>query len=465
MTDLHSPLVAPILQNDPPVPGNPAAGFLFQEVCRGRDLRVSAARLAKLGMPSDEIDRACSLATTRISELGVPIESMSHGISLGQGVSENFVSWSMPASLGGDIKLTSPCKGVTVIDGFLSDSAFSLYQKSLSKIPLKFGKTSRSSPGEVPETGFWFAPLALYSDAGSKVDLSRTRAFKSLNMLDELWSHATSFTGARNLVRVYTNAQTYGTDPVVHTDDSAFYRSICNEETIPKTILIYMNEQWDCDWGGETSFFSDSGEIIASVLPKKGRAVIFDGTIRHGARPLSRYFTGMRQILVFKTTCFSVDCVTPPYEWVNSLVYGIPHSKTMFYTHLAGTAGILRTLGFDDYLVWAGLCHALYGTYYFNGGLKVDRATLTEKIGVKAESLVHLFCSLEKRTSRLLEGSVDCSELEYRDLLLIEYANMIEQAPRHENIRENKTVEKICQVLRDRFSMELPLNVPSWPAV
>lgn len=465
MTDLYSPLLAPVLQSDPPVPGNTAAGFLFQEMCRGRDLQLSAGRLSKIGLSAEDLDVASSLASARFRDLGGQSESLLQGISLGPGVSENFVSWSMPPFLGGDIKITAPCKGVTVIDGFLSDAAFDLYHKSLSKIPLKFGKTTRSSPGDFLETGFWFAPLALYSDARSKVDLARTRAFKSLNMLDELWSHATSFTGARNLARVYTNAQTYGTDPIVHTDDSSFYRTICNEETIPKTILIYMNEEWNCDWGGETAFFSDTGDIIASVLPKKGRAVVFDGTIRHGARPLSRYFTGMRQILVFKTTCFSVNCGTPPYEWVNGLVYGIPHSKTLFYTHLAGTAGILRMLGFDDYLVWAGLCHALYGTYYFNGGVQVDRATLTEKIGTKAESLVHLFCSLEHRTARLLEGSVACSEIEYRDLLLIEYANMVEQAPRYEKIRENKTIEKICQILRDRFSIDLPLSAPSWPAV
>lgn len=465
MSDLNAPFLTPKLTNDPPIHNNPAAGFLFQELCRGRGLFQSRARLSKLGLSDEILDLACEVAESRFRELGEAPANLTSGINLGPHVKESFVSWSMPHSLMGDIKISSPCQGVTVIDGFLSDSAFSLYQTALSKIPLSFGKTSKPLPTSVPEVGFWYSPLAVYSDSATKIDLARTTAFKSLNMLDELWSHATSFTGAKNLSRVYTNAQTYGTDPVVHRDDPYFYRNICDAETVPKTILIYMNDQWDCDWGGETSFFTDSGEIMASVLPKKGRAVIFDGTIRHGARPLSRYFTGMRQILVFKTTCFSLDATFPAYDWVNNLVLGIPHSKTSFYSHLSGTAGILRMLGFDDYLVWAALCHALYGTQYFNGGVSVDRATLVEKIGVKAESLVHLFCSLENRTPRLLSGSVDCTELEYRDLLLIEYANMVEQAPRFESIRDNKTVEKIREILLNRFAMDLPQNSPKWPEV
>ena len=46
------------------------------------------------------------------------------------------------------------------------------------------------------------------------------------------------------------------------------------------TCLVYLNPNWKKEYYGETTFFeknSDDTEIVAQVLPKYGRLVIFDG--------------------------------------------------------------------------------------------------------------------------------------------------------------------------------------------
>lgn len=44
------------------------------------------------------------------------------------------------------------------------------------------------------------------------------------------------------------------------------------------TVVIYYVNDAD----GPTVFFNDDGKIFKSVEPKKGRVVMFDGTIKHG---------------------------------------------------------------------------------------------------------------------------------------------------------------------------------------
>ena len=48
---------------------------------------------------------------------------------------------------------------------------------------------------------------------------------------------------------------------------------------IPHTVLLYYVNTAD----GNTTFFDDAGNIIKEVEPKKGRLVIFDGSIKHAA--------------------------------------------------------------------------------------------------------------------------------------------------------------------------------------
>jgi len=95
------------------------------------------------------------------------------------------------------------------------------------------------------------------------------------------------------LIRCYANGLTYGSDGTLHTDTK-----------MPRTYtcLYYPHAEWHHDWGGETLFFNQTrDDIIDCVYPKPNRMVIFDGTIPHVARGVSRLCPVLRVTLMFKT--------------------------------------------------------------------------------------------------------------------------------------------------------------------
>jgi SM-20-related protein len=95
------------------------------------------------------------------------------------------------------------------------------------------------------------------------------------------------------LMRCYANGQPYGTEGGIHTDsvsDKSF------------TLIYYPHLAWWPDWGGETVFFNqDWTDTIDCVFPRPGRLIIFNGTIPHVARAVSRTCPEMRITLMFKT--------------------------------------------------------------------------------------------------------------------------------------------------------------------
>jgi hypothetical protein len=97
------------------------------------------------------------------------------------------------------------------------------------------------------------------------------------------------------LSRCYASANTYGFSGEYHTDDGA------KEYNEIMTIMFYLNDKWDLEYGGETFFLNyDKNEIEHAVIPKPARAVIFDGFIYHGPRPLSKFCNELRMVLTFK---------------------------------------------------------------------------------------------------------------------------------------------------------------------
>lgn len=109
-----------------------------------------------------------------------------------------------------------------------------------------------------------------------------------------LWQglQATLMQGHR-LVRCYANAFSYGCDGTLHTD---------SRRPDSFTAIYYPNKRWQPDWGGETLFFNaDKTDIVGAVYPKPNRLVMFNGTIPHVARGLSRGCPTLRITLMFKT--------------------------------------------------------------------------------------------------------------------------------------------------------------------
>lgn len=97
------------------------------------------------------------------------------------------------------------------------------------------------------------------------------------------------------LKRAYASANTYGFSGEYHFDDGA------KEYNEIVTVMFYLNEEWDFDFGGETFFLNhDRNEIEYAIIPKPARALIFDGFIYHGPRPLSKFCNQLRMVLTFK---------------------------------------------------------------------------------------------------------------------------------------------------------------------
>jgi hypothetical protein len=97
------------------------------------------------------------------------------------------------------------------------------------------------------------------------------------------------------LERAYVSANTYGFMGEYHQDDGA------KEFNEVVTIMYYLNSFWSLDFGGETFFLNQKkDEVIHAITPKPGRMVIFDGSISHSPRPLTKICNKLRMVLTFK---------------------------------------------------------------------------------------------------------------------------------------------------------------------
>ncbi|XP_071945135.1 uncharacterized protein [Antedon mediterranea] len=84
---------------------------------------------------------------------------------------------------------------------------------------------------------------------------------------------------------------------IIRNADSTRIHEDCEDDEEEWTFLLYLNHDWSPDYYGETAFFEtkyDDSDLITTVLPKYGRAVIFEGIIPHSARPPSPTFNGAR---------------------------------------------------------------------------------------------------------------------------------------------------------------------------
>ena len=91
----------------------------------------------------------------------------------------------------------------------------------------------------------------------------------------------------------YINALKCGDTPGIHVDAPWWVED-------QKTVLVYLNPEWDPSWGGETIFYNHKMDATRIVTPKPGRVVIFDGRIPHTGRPPTPKFMRNRYILTFK---------------------------------------------------------------------------------------------------------------------------------------------------------------------
>jgi len=245
--------------------------------------------------------------------------------------------------------------------------------------------------------------------------------------IKSLWNYIKSLIGERALLRVYTNGYTYGTDGYLHKDDVWIPKNFGND-ALSETIIIYLNDFWDPDWAGETVIFDDNLEIEKAVLPKYGRMLIFDSNKYHAARPLSRAYGGLRQILVFKT--MDSRFISKEVNFILEKTKNSPHTNRTFFEHLFNTMLTLEIYKCKKDVLKAGLFHSVYGSenYKFNDS-SITRSKIRNLIGEYSENLVWLFCNMKNRTNTLLNNTENLDIQILNDLLLIELGNLNEQGP------------------------------------
>ena len=152
--------------------------------------------------------------------------------------------------------------------GYLS--AKSLTRRSIPHWSIFFG-----GPSKMEE---------FYRDCESELD----------GVILDVWKDVKQFLDPEDvLIRCYANAQTCGQDQRLHTDDDV---------ASSKTIIVYVNDCWNVDWGGETIIWDkETRTITNSILPKFRSIMGFPGSAWHGVRPVSQYADFLRMTLMFKT--------------------------------------------------------------------------------------------------------------------------------------------------------------------
>lgn len=171
-----------------------------------------------------------------------------------------------------------------VTDNYLSQDELTQINEIIDKKGYTFGWKSHVQH-EYRHWNLLFAGSKSYKD-----EFEITKDQLEDEIFWNIWERI-NLDGSRKLIRLYSNAYTYGTEGTFHTD---------SKNNDGQTHLIYINPTWDINWAGET-VFAQGNEIARAVIPKPGRLVEFSGTIFHAARSVSKFCPTARKVLVYKS--------------------------------------------------------------------------------------------------------------------------------------------------------------------
>lgn len=326
-------------------------------------------------------------------------------------------------------------KNITVHENFLPEPLYRFLYDRLDAEPMNYG--SLSSRRNDPH-GHWVRMLMRAGTTYNLADLTEPmRHISGYENLYEAWARIRdACIPGSLLVRCYANGYTYGTDGYFHRDSQ-------REDEF--TAVLYMNDEWNPNWAGETVFLDDAGDIQKAVLPKRNRLVVFPSDIKHAGRGVSRQCMVLRKVLVFKARMPRNDT----FEGLSAFLIAhrateLRHQKGSLHDHLLRTYDRLERRGIDLQICLGGGLHSIYGTNAFvTSLLKPDmRGEVAATFGAYAEQLAYLFCSLNRPYT--LVSPVELSELHavvqgrngenlrierkvFDDLRLIECANQADQ--------------------------------------
>jgi SM-20-related protein len=229
------------------------------------------------------------------------------------------------------------------------------------------------------------------------------------------------FKGQGLLTRCYANRHTFGTEGYIHTD---------SQRKEDHTVIVYLNEEWDYGWGGETMFY-ENGEVLKGVTPRFGRMVVFPGYIEHCAKGLSRICSKVRTTLMFKVTVdpkaiYESEVLLS--EFLNEVKANEkPHKVGSLKDHLLRVFHILKGNGANDILALAGGLHSVYSTgSYRIACLPYTSENILETFGPEVDRIVKLFSTTD-RPKALETPDGTLNEVDLFLLRCIECANLYDQ--------------------------------------
>ena len=238
------------------------------------------------------------------------------------------------------------------------------------------------------------------------------------------------------LIRCYVNAHTYGTDGYFHTD---------SKRSDEVTAVLYLNEAWDPDWGGETVFLDSSREIAFASLPRPNRLVAFRSDVEHAARGVSRKCTTLRKTVVLKARRRRSADFEPMSAFLCQMgAVKLAHRRGTLHDHLMRTFAMLESVGAPRYICRAGALHSIYGTNRFRRVVakEAERPAIAKAFGADAEQLAFAFSKLDRPQTleepladqpesvllKLHDGRTAAAPRDfYKALQLIECANLQDQ--------------------------------------
>lgn len=355
---------------------------------------------------------------------------------------------------GGRGGIAALSEEILVVDDFLPPQDYNILAQFLDGEPMEYG--SRSNV-KTDAHGHWirnFTRAGRHNLADVSNVVEENAAFAPIHsawkLLRDTWLPDNV------LIRCYLNGYTYGTDGYFHTD---------SHRPDEHTVLVYVNEHWEPDWAGETTFLSETGDIVKSVLPRKNRAVIFPATMLHAGRGVSRKCPVLRKTMVYKAR----KKRSPNFEKLSFFLRKIGatkhrHKRGSLHDHLVRTFAILEMRGQGDSVCFGGGLHSIYGTNAFNRNVLTPAAKslIIDEFGTDAEQLAYLFSTLDrpKTLESPLKLGLDMAVVEQRDkqelslpreifddLRKIECANLEDQGSleKHETLNEvwNRSLQRV----------------------
>jgi SM-20-related protein len=261
------------------------------------------------------------------------------------------------------------------------------------------------------------------------------------------------------LIRNYINVHAFGMDGYFHRDSTR------QDET---TFVIYLVNDWNYDWGGETVFLNEASppEIVKAVLPAKNSIVFFNGNIRHCGRGVTRTCYEKRAVYVLKSRKKRSDNFEKLSNFLDENgATRIRHNRGTLHDHLVRVYQLLENRGLPEEVCFGGGLHSVFGTNVFKNKIftEQDQQKIIDTFGEQSAFLAKLFSvlnrpkTLERHLGITEEGKVKVelsnnslatiSVDAYTKLQYIECANLCDQC----SLSEEKypTLRKIWRETQD----------------